>query len=132
MDWLGIAHLAPEAADNRVSYRNLRCVWENYRALGLARLLLARALESRKDLDDCRAEVGNARTVICRLTASMATMQQRVGMRETGVWQQKYVERVAILSALLDGARLEDFSVRNENRPVTDVAQEMLVRAGWL
>jgi hypothetical protein len=89
-------------------------------------------MESRQDLDKCRAAVGDVKTVICRLTASMATMQQRVSMRETGVWQQKYVGRVAVLNALLDSARLEDFSVANENRPVTEVAQEVLVRAGWL
>jgi adenylylsulfate kinase-like enzyme len=132
LDWLGIAHLGPEAAGDRVNYRNLRCVWENYRTLGLTRLLLARAMESRQELDNCRTAIGDAKTVICRLTASMATMEQRVRMRETGIWRQKYVGRVAVLNALLDSARLEDFSVANENRPVTDVAQEMLVRAGWL
>jgi adenylylsulfate kinase-like enzyme len=132
LDWLGIAHLGPEAADERVKYLNLHCVWENYRTLGLTRLLLARAMETREDVESCRAAVGDAKTVICRLTANMATMEQRVRMRDTGVGQQEYVQRVAVLNAVLDGARLEDFSVTNENRPVTDVAQEVLVRAGWL
>ena len=36
------------------------------------------------------------------------------------------------LNAILDRARLEDFSVTNENRSLPDVAQEMLVKAGWI
>jgi hypothetical protein len=33
---------------------------------------------------------------------------------------------------MLDLARLEDFVVINENRSLSDVAQEMLVKAGWI
>jgi len=36
------------------------------------------------------------------------------------------------LSEILDRVRLEDFTVVNENRHITDVASEMLVRAGWI
>jgi hypothetical protein len=39
---------------------------------------------------------------------------------------------VAALDAILDATRLEDFSIVNENRPVTEVAREMLLHAGWL
>jgi len=46
--------------------------------------------------------------------------------------QDNYVARVTELNAVLDRAHLEDFSLPNENRAVSDVANEMLVRAGWL
>jgi len=36
------------------------------------------------------------------------------------------------LNVILDRARLEDFAVANENRSLTDVALEMLVKAGWI
>lgn len=49
-----------------------------------------------------------------------------------GISQQEYVARVAELNAILDRARLEDFAVANENRSLTDVAFEMLVKAGWI
>jgi adenylylsulfate kinase len=132
LDALGMVHLPADANRSAVVDRNLHCVWENYRALGVTRLLLAAALESRADLESCRAVVGGPKTMVCRLTASMATMKQRVGLREPGMWQQKFVGRVAELNALLDRALLEDFCVTNEDRPVTDVAQEVLSRAGWL
>jgi hypothetical protein len=36
------------------------------------------------------------------------------------------------LNAILDRARLEDFAVANENRSLTEVAIEMLGKAGWI
>jgi hypothetical protein len=113
-------------------YRNLRSVWANYAQAGLRRLLLARAIEDRAELECCRNAVSGGKVVICRLTASIKTMQDRVQSRELGTLQGSYVARVAELNSILDHAHLEDFSLRNENRPVTDVAHEMLVRAGWL
>lgn len=53
-------------------------------------------------------------------------------MRESGVAQQDYVARVAELNAILDRARLEDFIVNSANRSVTEVAEEMLIKAGWI
>lgn len=132
LNCLGIAHFPSKGIDRGVSVSNLQRVWASYRALGLKTLLLAAAIESRADLKACCRAVAASETVVCRLTANLATMQERVRMRETGVWQQKYVDRVADLNAVLDRARLEDFSVANENRRVTDVAQEVLVRAAWL
>jgi hypothetical protein len=132
LDTLRIFHLSSKVHDHHVDCRNLECVWVNYRSLGLTRLLLAAAIESRSDLESFCDAVSAAVTVVCRLTASLATMQQRVRMREPGIRQQEFVERVAVLNASLDSARLEDFSVANENRPVTEVAREMLRLAGWL
>jgi predicted ATP-binding protein involved in virulence len=132
LDALGTAHLPTSVEDNQLMYRNLRSVWENYAQVGLRRLLLARAIEDRAALQCCRDAVSGGKVVICRLTASIKTMQDRVQSRELGALQASYVARVAELNAILDRAHLEDFSLLNENRPVTDVAHEMLVRAGWL
>ena len=59
-------------------------------------------------------------------------MQRRVQTRDSGVSQRKYVARVAELNLILARARLEDFTVTNENRSLTEVAHEMLVQAGWI
>jgi hypothetical protein len=89
-----------------------------------------RALEDRAQLELCRDVISASNTAVCRLTASIEAMQQRVKMR--GIWQQEYVARVAKLNVILDRARLEDFTVTNENRLVSDVALEVLVKAGWI
>ena len=59
-------------------------------------------------------------------------MKRRVQLRDLGVSQREYVDRVAKLDVILDRARLEDFAVTNENRSLTDVALEMLVKARWI
>jgi hypothetical protein len=132
LDALGTAHLPSLVRNNQLMYRNLQSVSENYAHVGLTRLLLARAIENRAELECCRSAVSPEKVVICRLTASMKTMQDRVRGREIGALRDKYVARVVELDAILDHAHLEDFSLQNENRAVTEVAHEMLVRAGWL
>jgi hypothetical protein len=124
LDALGLSHL-PSATDNDgVMYRNLQSLCKNYASLGVPRFLVARAMEDRAELELCRGIVSAANTVVCRLTASLETMQQRVKRRESGVRQQEYVPRVARLNAILDSASLEDFTITSENRSVTEIAHE--------
>jgi hypothetical protein len=49
-----------------------------------------------------------------------------------GVLKDEFVTRVDKLNAILDRAHLEDLVIANESRPVTEVAREMLIRAGWI
>jgi ABC-type glutathione transport system ATPase component len=132
LDALGSVHVCSDTDKRNVVDRNLRCVWENFASLGITRLLLARAIETREELEGCCTAVGSGKAVVCRLTAGLETMRQRVRGREIGMMQQEFVDRVAVLDTLLDDARLEDFTVANENRALTDVAREVLLRAGWI
>ncbi len=132
LDTLGLAYLPSAANRDGVMYRNLQSICTNYDALRVKRLLLARAIETRAELELCRRSVSAENTVVCRLTASVETMEQRVRMREAGVLQQDYVGRVTELRVILDRAQLEDFVVCTQNRSITDTAQEMLTRAGWI
>lgn len=113
-------------------YENFRAIYGNYANAGVQRFLVARAIESETQLKVCCKVIPAADTIVCRLVASLQVMQQRVENRECGVLQRLYVERVEKLSNILDEARLEDFTVSNENRALTDVATEMLVKAGWI
>jgi hypothetical protein len=132
VDALGVAHLPSAARSDGVMYDNLRSICRNYAALGVQRFLLARAIEDDAELKLCRDIIPAANTVLCRLTASIEAMTQRVEIRDSGISRRDCVARVAKLNDILDHARLEDFAVTNENRPLTDVALEMLVRAGWI
>lgn len=53
LDTLGLAYL-PSGDTNAVMYRNLDSVCKNYAALGVKRLLLARAIEDHAELELCR------------------------------------------------------------------------------
>ena len=132
LDMLGFAHLPVGAGNNDVMYRNLQAVWQNYEALGVDRLLLARAIENQAELDRCLGAIAAEDVIVCRLTASIAAMQQRVAARELGVDRNKYIERVTTLNDALDHALLENFAVTNEDKPLTEVAKEVLERAHWL
>jgi hypothetical protein len=132
VDALGLAYLPLAASSDGVMYDNLRSICGNYGAHGVRKFLLARAIEDDERLKLCRQIVPAANTVVCRLTASIETMTRRVETRDSGMLQPKYVARIEELSAILHRARLEDFAVANENRPLTDVAREVLVKAGWI
>ena len=132
LDSLGLALLPSAASSDGAMYRNLQSVCANYSSLGVRRLLLARAIENCAELELCSGIVSASNTVVCRLTASIEAMKQRVRLRESGVSQRDYVARVVELNTILDRAQLENFTITNENRPLTDVAQELLVKAGWI
>lgn len=132
LDALALAHLPSSASNDDLMYRNLRSVCKNYFSVGVRRFLLARAMEDRIELELCRGVVSATSTIVCRLAASIETMQQRVKMRESGVSQREYVARVAELNLILDRTRLEDFAVASEDRSLTEVAHEMLLKARWI
>jgi hypothetical protein len=46
--------------------------------------------------------------------------------------QEQFVTRSRTLDAALDAAHVEDFTTLNDERNVTDVAHEVLRRAGWI
>jgi predicted ester cyclase len=130
-DALGVVFLpGTDAAD--LMYRNLAAVWGNCAAAGVDRLLLAEAVERRRDVDRIRIALSCAEITVCRLTARVETMRRRLRVREPGLLQEQLLARVAELDALLDEARTDDFSIDNDERSVTEVARELLVRAGWL
>jgi hypothetical protein len=132
LDALGLAYLPAAAVTDYVMYGNLRSICANYAATGVERFLVARAIEDDAELRIYRDIIPAADTFICRLTASVETLKKSVEMRDSGISQLKYVARVATLDAILDRSHLEDFTVINENRSLTDVALEMLVKAGWI
>ena len=132
LDALGVAHLPSATRSDGVMYDNLRSIYGNYAALGVQRFLVARAIEDGAQLELCRAMIPAANVVVCRLTASIEAMKRRVEMRDLGMLQHEYVARVAKLNLILDRAGLENFAVVNDQRSLTDVAYEMLVKAGWI
>jgi predicted kinase len=132
LDTFGMGHL-PDATWPALAYRNLSCVWQNYAAAGATRLLIAEAVEDRRELTRIREAVPGADIVVCRLTAALETLRRRVSQREVGVLRNVLVARVDELQVLIDRAEVEEFTiVTDDERPVTDVAREMLVRAHWL
>ncbi len=131
LDFIAVGHL-PAAASESLAARNLAAIWCNYAAAGVTRLLLSEALDTDAKRQQIQEAVPGAQITVCRLRARLAVMQQRVRQREPGMLQKQLVARVAELEASLDAGPPEDFSVANDDRPVTEVAREVLARARWL
>jgi hypothetical protein len=131
LDFLGVGHY-DESEQDEVMYRNLASVWRNYAAAGARHALICKPIDTTVMLDRIGHAIPRSELVVCRLRAGLATMQERVRIREPGHRQEHFVEHVARLEEYLDAARLEDFSVVNDDRPVNEVARELLERAGWL
>lgn len=115
-----------------LTYANLASVWSNFARAGVTRLLLGEAVENADELARIRAAIPDSTFVVCRLTATVETMQRRLRTREPGMLQPTFLARARELDDVLERARLEDFCVANDHGSVTDVAAEVLTVAGWL
>jgi hypothetical protein len=131
LDAIGTVLLPGDAAQ-RLNLRNLRAIYGNFVDAGIRRVLMAEAIETRAELEQLRQMLAAAQLVVCRLTAALDTMERRLRLREPGIHQDRFVMRSRMLQEALDAAKLEDFTVVNDGRSVTNVAREVLQRAGWI
>jgi adenylylsulfate kinase-like enzyme len=117
---------------NELGFRNLAAVWANYRAAGASRLVLARVIETRSELDAYRAAVPSAAIVVVRLKAPVSDLAARVRQREVGSGLARHLSRAAELAELMEREQVEDYLVETGGRAVAEIAQEILNRSQWL
>jgi hypothetical protein len=117
--------------NERVSHRNLACMWANFRQAGADRLIFARVLETRSLLRRVTEAVPGAQITVVRLRAPLAVLHERIRSREAGDpdW---FLAAATHTAEVFEQARVEDHLVDNDNRPATMVAAEVLYRVGWL
>lgn len=131
--WIGQSWPVPadDPWNERLVHRNLACMWSNFRAAGADRLVLARVLEARSLLRHVTDAVPGAQVTVVGLRAPLAVLQARIRSREAGDpgW---FLEAAAHTVAVLERAGVEDHLVDTEDRPVADVAKDVLGLAGWL
>lgn len=133
LDALAVMHPRTDSHGEGLAFANLAAVWPNYAAAGATRLLIARVVEDRADLARYRAAVPNAEPVVCRLTAPLAVMRERLSTREPGMSLEAALARAEELDGILESVHVEGFVVDNgAGRVIGAVAREMLERAGWL
>ncbi len=117
--------------NERLAFANLACVWENFRAAGARRLLLAAVIESRAALVEYRQAVPGADITVVRLTVSESTAAERIRRRELNERsRQWHLLRAVELARILDAARVEDYAVSNDiDRPLLDAARVEATRS---
>jgi chloramphenicol 3-O-phosphotransferase len=112
-------------------YQNLAALWSNFAAVGASRLLLSVLVERRPEVERVSSAVPGAIVTVVRLHAPLAVLEQRIRLREPESPDGE-----------LDGARWwarhfeaeqpEDYLVDTDQRPVREVAHDVLRLAGWL
>jgi hypothetical protein len=123
----------PEDPAQRVThmYRNLAGLWSNYAARGAGRLLLELLVEDGAELGRLAEAIPGAEITVVRLHAPLALIEERIRLREPDPenelcgarWWAAHMERWAA----------DDWPVvDNGDRPVREVAAEVLRRADWL
>jgi Mrp family chromosome partitioning ATPase len=117
--------------NERLTHRNLACMWANFRQAGADRLLLVRVLEARSLLRQVVEAVPGAEVTVVRLRAPLAVLQARIRSREASdpSW---FLGAATHTAEVLERAGVEDHLVDNQDRPVAAVAEEVLRRVGWL
>ena len=116
----------------KLGHMNLAALWQNFRASGARRLIIARVIESRSELEGYREAVPGAEITVVRLRASPSTLQARVRRRGEGIGMQWHLDRAVELASLMDASPVEDMLIETDDRDPTTIAREVLHRAGWL
>ncbi len=133
LDWLAIMHPQRDPHGGRLVFANLAAVWPTYATAGADRLIVARVVEDQAELDQYRSAVPGAQPIVCRLTAPIELMRERLRVREPGMFLDQALARASELDGILERAGVEDFVVDNgPGRSVGEVARQVLSSADWL
>jgi pimeloyl-ACP methyl ester carboxylesterase len=131
-----IARSWPPPADDewseRIAYRNLASLWSNFATGGAERLLLERVLEQRSQLRHLQEAIPDAQVTVVRLRAPLSLIEERVRTRQPHAASEWHLGAARWLAPRMDRWSAEDHLVENGDRPLGEVAREVLRLAGWL
>ena len=130
-DALGYSWPPQGRFNERIIELNLLCVAKTFLAAGAERLVIAGVIETPNDLKVYDRSIPNAEIQVCRLTADVELRRERLRNREKGTGLDWHLERTVELDLILDNAGIGHFTVDNGDRPLREVASEVLARAGW-
>lgn len=132
LDWLGWIHAGEGDVDpSGLIARNLQSIWPNYRAAGVERLVLARFVATESEVDALKTAVGDIAMTVVRVLAPAEVVEERLRRRDTGAELEEHLDEHRRMTELLDAAPVEDLRIAND-RPIAEVAGELIDRLGWI
>jgi adenylylsulfate kinase len=131
LDYLTLTYPRPDDDPwgDRIMATNLASIWPNARDAGATCAVLARVIVQRTELVPIQRAIPGADITVVRLTAPQSLIQERLTAREAGERRSWSHARSPELDADLDRHDAADVIVRNDGRPINDVAAEVL--ASW-
>ena len=124
----------PPPWEHGLAEQNLAAMWANYRALGYRRMVYVNtASVFRYVIDDLTAAMGDDPHVTAvLLTCGDATARLRLALREIGTALERHIERSDLMARKLDNrAPAWVHRVATDDRPIADIAAEIIRLAGW-
>jgi hypothetical protein len=132
MDNLTCAYPHPDndRFNSALGYKNLSSIWPNYKKMGIRNLIIPTVIESNEAIRKYKSAVPNSHVTVARLTAKVSTLHNRLEQREVGDPLTWHKNRAIELSKQFEERKLENFVIDTENKPITEVAEEVLSK--WL
>ena len=133
-EWLGDSWPRPaeDPWNGRVLFENLRWVWGNFRRAGAARLICAGVVTDRSVLSYVAEAIPGAELTVVRLRAPISVIEDRLRAREPAGALGWYIRFAHELNQAMESVGLDDHIVDNVDVSVTDVAEDILNRVGWI
>ncbi|WP_445517397.1 AAA family ATPase [Streptomyces sp. NEAU-174] len=135
-DFMGQAHPPPEGDPHcsDITESNLTAVWANFAQRGYRRLIYTNTVSVLPESTGMfqRAMGTGTRIIRVLLTASDATVRERLVRRELGSELEQELESSARKARLLDQkTTAETVRVMTDGRAVVDIAREVVTATGW-
>lgn len=129
-DFLDMAH--PPTWEHGLAERNLAAMWENYRALGYARLIYTNTASVAFTESFVSAMGDDAEVTAVLLSATDAIAERRLAGREIGSALAEHVERSAERGRWLEAtAPPWVHRLPTDDESVASIAAEVLSLTGW-
>src|SRR5215471_17116259 len=121
---------ADDPWNERLTHRNLACLWANFRQAGAGRLLLVRVLEDRSLLRQVAEAVPGAKITVVRLRAPLPVLHARIRAREASD-PDCFLGPPTHRGEGLERGGVPEHLVNLRQRPRAVVGEEVLRRAEW-
>ena len=132
LDWLGWANVGDDFHGyDQLIMQNLVSTWENYRAIGVEYLVMARALLQREPVDDLINIFPNTRIMIVRLTASKDTIEKRLSTRDSGKTLREHLAEMEVMERIMEELKLEHATMETDDITVEEIARRVVTITGW-
>jgi tRNA uridine 5-carbamoylmethylation protein Kti12 len=119
--------------DVSFQWDNLRSIWPRYATIPHLKAILPVLIDTEDDLKQLQQAVPAAKFMICELTASESKLKERVTLREPNeYWQNKLRGLIDAYSRRSDEQKFSNFQVSTDDISVSDTADSILRKAGWL
>ena len=131
LDWLAWMWI-PDAPDGLISdvlARNLEAIVPHLLAAGARKLILCRAVRDDGEIAALTGALAPIPLTVVRLTSPRERIVERLSQRDTGSVLETHLGESEAFDAQLDELTLPHLAVANDDRPLGDVAREVIQRS---